>query len=388
MFGSEDKIMDSNNFTPYVDNLSKLNKEGTAANKLTIIHEEIQRHMPFIERIAVAIYEKERDLLKTFICSDTNKKVLEFYQSKLSESQTLYDIAQSRLPRVINNLSIFENSDKKHSKNIAKRGYGSSHTTPFYNDGHFAGLIFINSCETDVFDEITCHELSPFIHIIGLLVCKEIDQIKILFGSVTTALQISHHRDPETGAHLERMSRYARLIANELAPSHQLNDEYIELIFRFAPLHDVGKIAIPDSILLKSGQLTDEEFNEMKRHTILGCDIINRMLNNFRLEKMEHTKMLRNIIELHHEAIDGSGYPRGLKGDEIPLEARIIAVADIFDALTSERPYKKAWSNDEALAELKSITDSKVDKHCVNALKKSMPIVLEIQSQFQDDPLG
>ena len=380
--------MDSNNFTPFVDNLSQINQEGSAANKLTIIHQEIQRHMPYIERIAVAIYEEERDLLKTFICSDGNTKALEFYQSKLSDSKTLYDIAQSKLPRIVNNLNVFENSNKKHSKSIASRGYGSSHTTPFYNDGHFAGLIFINACETDVFDDITCHELSPFIHIIGLLVCKEIDQVKILFGSVTTALQISHHRDPETGAHLERMSRYARLIANELAPSHNLNDEYIELIFRFAPLHDVGKIAIPDSILLKSGKLTEKEFTEMKRHTVLGCEIINRMLNNFHLEKMENTKMLRNIIELHHEAIDGTGYPLGLKGNEIPLEARIIAVADIFDALTSERPYKKAWSNDEALAELTSITGSKVDSDCVKALARSMPVVLEIQNQFQDDPLG
>lgn len=380
--------MDSSNITPFADNLSQVDQEGPASEKLKVIHREIKRHKPFIERIAVAIYEEERDLLKTYICTDEEDKALQFYQSKLSDSETLFEIAESRLPRVINDLTIFEQSDKEHSKNITSHGYGSSHTTPFYSNGRFAGLIFINSCATDVFDEISCHELSPFAHLIGLLVCKEMDQVTILFGSITTALEISHHRDPETGAHLERMSRYARLIARELAPTHQLDDEYVEYIFRFAPLHDVGKIAIPDSILLKAGKLTTEEFDQMKRHTVLGCEMVERMLSNFRLEKMEHTKMLRNVIELHHEAIDGSGYPRGLKGDEIPLEARIIAVADIFDALTSERPYKKAWSNEDAFAELKKISGSKVDGNCVDALEKSLTMVLEIQSQFQDDPLG
>ena len=374
-----------NNLWPFIDNLSRVGQEGSAADKLNIIHQEIKRHLNFVDRIAVVIYEEERDLLKTFICSD-EKKPLQFYQSKLSESQTLSEIARSKLPRVVNDLTIFEQSTKTHSTSITRRGYTSSHTTPFYNNGIFAGLIFINSFEKNVFNEIVCHELSPFIHLIGLLVCKEIDQVNILFGSVTTALDISHHRDPETGAHLERMSRYARLIANELAPHHQLNDEYIEFIYRFAPLHDVGKIAVPDSILLKPGHLDEKEFTEMKKHARMGRDIIDRMLGNFRLQNMKHTDMLRNIIEFHHEAIDGSGYPCGLKGDEIPLEARITAVADIFDALTSERPYKKAWSNDEALAELKKISGSKVDALCVQALEKSLPVILEIQQQFQDDP--
>ena len=376
------------NPTHFIDNLSKINQEGSAADKLQIIHQEIKRHMPFVDRIAVVIYEEERDLLKTFICSDNEEKVLQFYQSKLGDSQTLSDIAHSKVPRVVNDQGIFDRATKKHSRFIAKRNYGASHTTPFYNEGRFAGLIFINSCDKNVFAELTCHELSPFVHLIGLLVCKEMDQVSILQGSVTTVLDISHHRDPETGAHLERMSRYARLIANELAPVHQLDDEYIEFIFRFAPLHDVGKIAIPDSILLKPGKLTDEEFNVMKNHTLKGRDIMDRILSNFRLQNMEHTTMLNNIIEFHHEAVDGSGYPRGLKGDDIPLEARITAVADIFDALTSERPYKKAWSNDEALAELRRITGTKVDGGCVDALERSLPIVLEIQSQFKDDPLG
>lgn len=378
----------STELSPYEDSLAKLNQEGSAAEKLLEIHREILHHMPFVDRIAIAIYEDERDLLKTFICSCDDENALQFYQSKLSESETLSQIARSGKNRVVNDLSIFDKRDKQHSQRIAKRGYGASYTTPFYNNGKLAGFIFINSYEKEVFSEMVCHTLSPFIHLIGLLVCKELDQIKVLLGSVSTALDISHHRDPETGAHLERMSRYARLIANHMAPTHGLDDEYVEYIYRFAPLHDVGKIAIPDRILLKNGKLSDEEYTEMKRHAAMGRSIMERMLENFRLQEMQFTQMLRNIIELHHEAIDGSGYPLGLKGDAIPLEARIIAVADIFDALTSERPYKKAWSNADALAELHKISGSKVDAQCVAALASCLPAVEEIQRRFQDDPLG
>ena len=373
---------------PFIDNLASISQEGSSSDKLKIIHQEIKRHKPFINRIAVAIYEERSDLLKTFICSDDDEAVLQFYQSKMGDSRTLKAIASSGLPRVVNDQAFVDQTHSHHTRVITKSGYGSSYTTPFYNDGNFAGIIFVNSYEKNAFSEITCHELSPFIHLIGLLVCRELDQVNILHGSVATVLDISHHRDPETGAHLERMSRYARLIAKHLAPSYQLNDEYIEFIFRFSPLHDVGKIAIPDSILLKSSKLSEEEFNTMMQHTLKGREIMDRILNNYRLQKMEHANMLRNIIVHHHEAIDGSGYPMGLKGEDIPLEARITAVADIFDALTSVRPYKKAWSNDEALAELRRISGSKVDPDCVEALERSMAMVLEIQSQFEDDPLG
>jgi HD-GYP domain-containing protein (c-di-GMP phosphodiesterase class II) len=374
--------------TSFSDNLSSLDQEGSAADKLTTIHREIQQHLPFIARIAIVIYEEERDLLKTFISSSDDEHTLQYYQSKLSDSHSLSEIARSRQSRVVNDLVIYAERDRQHSQSIATHGYASSFTTPFYNNGNFAGLIFINSYEKEVFSDLNCHQLSPYIHLIGLLICKEIGQVNILLGSVSTALDISHHRDPETGAHLERMSRYTRLIARELAPRYQLSDEYVEFIYRFAPLHDVGKIAIPDRILLKPGKLTDEEFREMKRHTTMGCEIMDRMLSNFRLQGLEHISMLRNIIQLHHEAIDGSGYPLGLKGDNIPLEARIIAVADIFDALTSERPYKKAWSNEEAFTELRAMSVRKLDIDCVEALENALSTVLEIQNQFQDDPLG
>lgn len=374
--------------TAYEDALADIREDRSVREKLDVIHREVNAHYPFVDRIAVAIYESERDLLKTFVYSCGIPSPLQFYQTTLRSSDSLSEIAATGRARVVNDLSIFDNVRKLHSERIGKTGYGSSYTVPFYSDGTFAGLIFANSYQTNVFTDSVCHGLSPFAHLIGLLVLREMDLVRILYRSVSSALDISHHRDPETGAHLDRMSRYARIIANELAPRHDLDDEYVEFIYRFAPLHDVGKIAIPDRILLKPGRLDEEEYREMQTHARKGREIMDRMLANFRLEGLQHIGILRNIIEFHHEAIDGSGYPDGLSGDAVPLEARIITVADIFDALTSARPYKSAWSNDDAFAELKRISGSKVDPRCVDALMKHRPLIEEIQRTFQDAPVG
>ncbi|MCK4705701.1 MAG: hypothetical protein KAT90_09490 [Gammaproteobacteria bacterium] len=175
--------------TSFIDKLSVINQEGSATSKLKIIHDEIKRHMPFLERIAVIIYQEERDLLQSFIHSDDNRdKVLQFYQSKLNNSESLSEIVHSRTPRVVNDLGIFERNNKKHSRFIAKRNYGASYTTPFYNDGRFTGFIFMNSSDKNVFNEIIFDALSPFVDLIELLVCKEIEQLNTQHDSVTTAL--------------------------------------------------------------------------------------------------------------------------------------------------------------------------------------------------------
>jgi HD-GYP domain-containing protein (c-di-GMP phosphodiesterase class II) len=184
------------------------------------------------------------------------------------------------------------------------------------------------------------------------------------------------------------MSRYARLIAKRLAGRHRLDDSYIEHVFMFSPLHDIGKIAIPDRVLLKRGDLDSDERAIMDSHSVRGREMIDNMLANFALGGLHYIDILRNIAEYHHEAVDGSGYPAGLKDQAIPLEARICSVADVFDALTSERPYKPAWSNDEAFAYLASVAGEKLDRECVQALLDQRDEVERIQRQFVENPLG
>ena len=126
----------------------------------------------------------------------------------------------------------------------------------------------------------------------------------------------------------------------------------------------------------------------MKSHTLKGRELIDRMLGNFKLDGLQHIDILRNIAELHHESLDGSGYPYGRQGGDIPLESRIVAVADIFDALTSRRPYKPAWTNEEAFAFLKDFAGAKLDPDCVQALAECHAEIEDIQNQFREDPLG
>ena len=224
-------------------------------------------------------------------------------------------------------------------------------------------------------------------HLLSLLVIHEMSTTRSLYAIVKTAANITLHRDTETGAHLDRMSNYARLIAKEVAKKYKLNDELVEHIFLFSPLHDIGKIGISDSILLKPGKLTKVEFDTMKTHATKGGEIVDMMLKNLGLDAFPHAEILRNIALYHHEAINGSGY-NGLTDAEIPIEAKIVAVSDVFDALTSVRPYKEAWSNDRAFMFLKSMAGTKFDIDCVAALIKCRDQVEAIQQRFREDHLG
>lgn len=169
--------------------------------------------------------------------------------------------------------------------------------------------------------------------------------------------EAAEYRDEDTGQHTQRVGRLSALIARQL----DLDDEQVELIRRAAPLHDVGKIAVPDEILRKPGKLTADEFERMKEHAPIGAQILNG-------SKLPLLQMAHQIALGHHERWDGSGYPNAIKGVAIPLAARIVAVADAFDALTHERPYKAAWSLEAALAELQACSGTRYDPQVVEAL--------------------
>ena len=156
----------------------------------------------------------------------------------------------------------------------------------------------------------------------------------------------------------------------------------------FTSLHDIGKIKVPDRILLKPGKLTSEEFRVMQSHPADGRELIDLLLENYGLNGVGFVDMLRNITNYHHEYVDSSGYPAGLSGDQIPIEARIVTVADVFDALTSKRPYKKAWTNEQAYQKLQEMSGKQFDPQCVDALLNSKVEIEEIQRTFMENDYG
>ena len=181
------------------------------------------------------------------------------------------------------------------------------------------------------------------------------------------------YRDSSTGIHLLRMAHYAEVLAEAVG----MSEDEVGILTSAAPLHDIGKIGIPDSVLLKRASLTDEEFAVMRRHPSVGYDILRDSQSRF-------VQMGATIALRHHERWDGSGYPDGLKGEDIPLPARVVAVADVFDALTSERPYKHAWPVEEALDYMKAHRGTLFDPLCVDALFDSQERILGILSADLD----
>jgi two-component system response regulator RpfG len=183
------------------------------------------------------------------------------------------------------------------------------------------------------------------------------------------------YRDEETGCHILRMARYSSLIAERLG----LSEEERHVIETAAPMHDIGKIGTPDHILLKPGKLDAEELAIMRTHARIGYEILKD-------SPSKYLQMGAVIARGHHEKFDGSGYPDGLTGEAIPLPARIVAVADVFDALTSERPYKRAWSIQDALQYLQTEQGRHFDPSCVQAFLAQLDKVLHIRRQLQDLP--
>lgn len=165
---------------------------------------------------------------------------------------------------------------------------------------------------------------------------------------IDTMSNVVEFRNLESGDHVKRVKKFTRILAEHVAavyPEYQLDEEAIDVITAAAAMHDVGKIAISDAILLKPGKLTKEEFDVMKTHTIKGCEII-EMLEN--IQEGEYGRVSYDICRYHHERYDGSGYPEGLRGEEIPIAAQIVSVADVYDALVSDRCYKEAYTPAEA----------------------------------------
>lgn len=370
------------------DTLDALNKSASLSDKVASLQAILQRRFPFVQHSSVAVFDPKTELLKTFADSGGGNHRLRQYEAPLTDAPSLQAILDKGRPRVVNDLDIFAHGAHQHTQRIRAQGYGSSYTLPMYVSGTFFGFIFFNSREKEVFTDEVLHYLDLFGHLIALMVINEVSGIRTLQASIKTATSFLHQRDEDTGSHLDRMSNFARLIARDLAQHYQLTDELIEHIFLFAPLHDIGKIAIPDHVLRKPGKLDEAEFTIMKSHAEKGREIIDVMLSNFGLEGLQHIDMLRNIAMYHHEAINGGGYPAGLKGNDIPVEARIVAVADIFDALTSRRPYKEAWSNDQAFDMLRRMAGTKVDQDCVEALIRCRTSIEDIQAKFQEDPYG
>lgn len=199
----------------------------------------------------------------------------------------------------------------------------------------------------------------------------------------TTRLQVIHqlgraaeYKDDDTGTHVIRMAHYSRLLAEAAG----LSSDRVDLLFKASPMHDIGKLGIPDHILKKPGKLTDEEWIVMRKHPAIGAGIIG-------IQKSELLECARLVALTHHEKWNGSGYPRNKAGEDIPIEGRIVAIADVFDALTSERPYKQAWTVEKTLEVMQKDSGTHFDPNLMPLFLERLPDVLAVKAQYAEKPV-
>lgn len=213
-------------------------------------------------------------------------------------------------------------------------------------------------------------------------VAKRTEELRRAFDKIKAAsldtiyrlARAAEFKDEDTGAHIQRVSHFAAVVARQMG----LGNEYAESILYAAPMHDVGKIGIPDHILLKPGKLEADEWKTMKQHTVMGANILEGSQADF-------IKLAENVALTHHEKWDGSGYPNGLKGSDIHLAGRITAIADVFDALTSKRPYKEPFSLEKSFSVIKDGQGNHFDPDVVDAFLAVQDEILEIKERYKDE---
>tara|TARA_R110001583_G_scaffold722_2_gene6687 strand:- start:98 stop:1189 length:1092 start_codon:yes stop_codon:yes gene_type:complete len=351
------------------------------SQRLRELHHVLRNLQPNLVRISVVLYNEATGMLHTHACSSDNDNPLLGYSYPFNKSASLQLLAKTGQSRVINDLRTLAASQAPHTEALLNAGCRSSFTLPIRIEEELLGFIFFNSIRVNDFSQHLIPQLEIAAFAIALLVSQQRSQMRALTAALKTTINVIHERDPETGEHLRRITDYSRFMTQVLGKKLQLSDEYSAHVILFSSLHDIGKISIPDSILLKPGKLLADEFEVMKTHPISGKKIIDNLIQNHSLDGLEYIDMLRDVVELHHENWDGSGYPHGLMGEDIPLSARMIAACDAFDAITSERPYKKPTPTERALEIIQQMRGIKLDPVCADVFIQHPDEIDAIRSQ-------
>lgn len=249
---------------------------------------------------------------------------------------------------------------------------------PIQSGSRISAFLIIEGLSPFRLSSAATRELKGWAPILAALLSEAMKTVHTLVGTIMVAHDFTSLRDKGTGQHQQRISSYLTILAREMSKAHGLPEGFTDELAVFGSLHDIGKIGISDAILLKPGRFDCIEWETMKEHVTIGRDLVGRMKRDLHLEGTPGLPTLEAVVSCHHEYLDGSGYPDGRSGDDIPLVARLVTVADIFDALTCSRPYKRPWSADEALYHLDSLAGDKIDHECVAAMHSAREDIIEI----------
>lgn len=363
----------------YVDQLTQINQVISMLNSgknteeiFNSLNVELKKFIPF-NRLTLSTIEPQNNLLVTKLVSSDREVLLKSNDMVSMSESSLNDVAETKKFLNIGNIKEYYDKNPRsiNARRLIEEGMNSSLVLPLIVNNQVRGFLIFASVKENAFKQEHITFLESIVGQISLSVQRaellyEIEQhtknlenlvemrtneiVKTRQTTIFALSRLAETRDPETGEHLERIRNYSVLMAQILKyiGSHsEITGQYLRDLYDSSILHDIGKVGIPDGILLKEAFLTPGEFEIMKRHTVIGYDALKSASKE--LGDNSFLKMGMDITMYHHERWDGKGYPQGLKEKEIPLSARIVSISDVYDALTSRRPYKEAYSHEKSI---------------------------------------
>lgn len=363
---------------------------STFDETLDFVFHSFQEHLPY-NRIGIGLIDSINNSMFCQAVHSDNPTVLQSGYTCLVKDTTVMGVIASGKPRIIENLREYlkERPHSKSSKLLLQEGILSSVTLPLYVNNNAIGAVFFSSYSPNVYRKEHIEFLEQIAAFLAISIEKNILINDLILVSITGLAKLVESKDSETGLHIERIKNYSEAIARQLSKNDSykdiLNDHYIKEISDFAPIHDIGKVGIADGILLKPARLSPEEFEVMKRHTIIGAEVLRKSGSNIVKKGKNYFSTAIDIALGHHEKINGKGYPFGVTGDQIPLSAKIVAIADVFDALTSKRVYKEPYALKASYEIIASEAGESFDVDVVNAFLKCEKHITSIYSQYKED---
>lgn len=374
--------------------IQNMNNNFSFSEILDFINATFSRIIPY-NYIGIALLNSDKTrLVASYGVSDGLVEGLPNNLMGLSfdiEETSLEELIQTGDSRIINDLEKYTSDKplKAYNRIILEAGIRASITLPLKIYGEPMGIIFFSSMHKNVYHEGHLNFLQTLANSIAISFHQNTYIDNIIYSSIMALAKLAEARDLDTGRHLDRIKTYSRIIAEILHENHMYEDEltweYIVNLERYSPLHDIGKVGIPDSILQKPDKLTKEEYEEMKKHAQYGAEVLRYAEQNIKRQGHGLFGLGIEIAEGHHEKWDGSGYPYGKKGLEIPLSARIVAVADVFDALVSRRPYKDAFLFDESISIIEEGKGKHFDPDIVELFIANKDRIYKAYLEFEEE---
>lgn len=383
-----EEIFDEQNFLNELKEVS--NQYYVLDDVLDHLFHSIQPIMA-VDRLGVAFIEEDTDMITAeyAIGSYPIKRLKAGYAVPMA-STSLREMAKDKCSSIEGDLRglLDKRPESPSLRLIVEEGIQSNMIIPLLINDEVYGFLFFSSVHLNAYDEVSMRIGRNISHELSAMINKTFLMKKVFSTMTRTFARLVEEKDQVTGNHVSRMTAYAALLAASLIggerEGYKVKPSFVRDIHNDASVHDIGKVAIPDSILKKPGRYTPEEFEAMKQHTKVGGEILSEMQRQLKHFKTSFYQVAIDIAKYHHERWDGSGYPEGLKGAEIPLSARIVAIADVFDALTSRRPYKEPFSFDDAVKIIKESSGTHFDPILVNEFLKLLPQIKRIYERSED----